>query len=187
MKAIEELGAWLDRTGTRQAAVAELIGTTGVRVTRLLAGKGTLPAAQLAALEKVTGIAELAVRLAGELPRGRRRKDAARVEPSAPPPPAAELSPDLPRRLAERLGEPEAEPLLAIMLRLATCSKSEGVRRQAAADLLDRLAGKALQRVLDTTPRPPAENAELLVLLGQIAGEAPADPLAAPPEEVARA
>jgi hypothetical protein len=72
------------------------------------------------------------------------------------------------------------------MVRLACTARSEGVRRAAAADLLDRVCGKAVQRVHDVTPKPPAENHELLVVLRQLAGETTAPALETEGKEVGR-
>lgn len=176
MRAIEKLKRWLDESGTRQAALAAEVGISQMRLSRVLSGKGSLPPAKLTAIEVATGIEGLALSLAAELPKGRARASKTPPpEPVAPPAPLEGLTEDelaaLPGAIAERLGEPIAKPLFAVLVRLATSAKSEGVRRQAADSLADRICGKALQRVLDTTPKPPAENAELLLVLRQAAGE----------------
>ncbi len=201
ISAIQQLRDWLHANGRKQVELCEATGEPKDRVCRFLKGTAGLsgPGAY-AALERLTQISGLAVRLAAEAPRRRTpgppRKQA-KTKPTEKPAvvvneaPDAEVAlevaegqqlfdPGLPARLAEAVGRPEAAALFGAMLRLAFTARSEGVRRAAASDLLDRLCGKAVQRVLDTTPRPPAENAELLLVLQQLAGDDAEKPLAPP-------
>jgi hypothetical protein len=188
MKARDELRMWLDATGRKQVEVAESIGVGKTPFHRLLFGRGTLDGSKLEMLERLTAIPGLAVRLAQEGPRAGKaglRKASAKVVRLAPagPPVADEapptmpeaFDPALPGKLAVVAGQPDAAPLFQAMLKLAFTARSEGVRRAAADSLLDRLCGKAVQKVLDLTPKPPAENAELLLVLHQLAGEAVPD------------
>ena len=195
MKAIEQLRTWMEAQGMRQVDLAGELGTTKVRVSRFLSGHGGLPAEQLAALEKLTGLPGLSARLGVEAPRprkakGRRAAPTPSVPPSAPEPPAStvpppeEISANARRFLGRVLGvatvtededdlvvtveKPLKAVVLAGMLRLALTAKGEATRQRALADLRDWAFGKPTQRVVDLTPRPPAENAELLLVLRQL-------------------
>ena len=188
----EELRHWMAAGGHQQVAVADAIGVSKVRLNRLIHGRGALSADELQRIEKLTEIPGVAARLAAEQPRHRkaserrsvRRAPAASEAVPGPLPEPSLLPPDfpeaLPRLLAEESGKPQTEPLFREMVRLACSARTEGTRQRAVADLLDRALGRAVQRVLDTTKRPPAENAELLLVLRQLQ-EAPAAP--APAEQ----
>ncbi len=184
MKAREELKAWLERSGTRQTDLARQIGTDKVRLCRLLSGRGTLEPAQLGALERVTGIAGLAIRLAAEGPRGRKRKTTPMPEAGADvSPQGGEPEGGTPLdALRALVGDvpPDVDPvgafgdrfgiaLLGGLLKLALTAKAEGTRLRALESLADRVFGKPVQRVRDETPHPPAESPELIELFESMA------------------
>jgi hypothetical protein len=190
----ERLRTWLETHGHRQAELVGLTHSNAARICRFLAGSSALPLAAYRAIEAFTEGAVKADELAAEAPStaGARRTNkqskvtrlrvadpqAAGAETSvaSEAPPIPGFPQDLPTRLAEAAGHPEAEFLFAGMLTLATSASSGAATRQRAfADLIDRLVGKAVQRVLDTTPKPPEENAELMLVLRQLE-EAPDAP-----------
>jgi transcriptional regulator with XRE-family HTH domain len=184
MKAREELKAWLKATGRKQSEIAEDSGITPVQICRLLRGDGAVAPANLQALERVTGLSGIAARLAAEQPRKRapkmprqhdkpvRRPNLASVseapEPALPLAEAAPsiefFDPSLPGLLAKAAGCPDSEPLFAAELKLAFTARSEGARQRAISDLLDRVNGRPTQKVIDLTPKPPAESPELVEL-----------------------
>ena len=204
MNARERLRTWLDSNGRRHVELVELLKVDKARLSRFLSGKGRLGTLEhYRQIEAYTGGAIKADELAAEAqPTGTRRvlarggSKAQRLPPRLPPesfpvaappePPPTQPQPEPGKpgvatafvtELAASLGHPELAPIITIELKLALSARAESVRQRAAADILDRVAGKPTQRVLDLTPKAPAENAELLLVLRQIAGEAePASP-----------
>jgi hypothetical protein len=62
------------------------------------------------------------------------------------------------------------------LLRLMVGAKSENVRLRATELLLERIDGKAVQQILDLTPKPPATDEELIGILERINLATRADP-----------
>lgn len=54
------------------------------------------------------------------------------------------------------------------LVRLMTSARSETVRLRATEALLERSDGRAIQQVVDLTPKPPAESHELLSILEKL-------------------
>jgi transcriptional regulator with XRE-family HTH domain len=170
VKAVDELKAWLEKSGQRQVDLAGTLGVSKVRLSRLLKGQGTLLPSKLAAIEELTGIDGLALRLAAELPRGRSRKETPPIPP-APLPPLDEdaFPPGYAAKLAQKIGDLDAEPLIAAKLKIAFGARTEAIRDRALSDLLDRMAGKAVQRTRDETPQAPVVDDALIQTLTKLA------------------
>jgi hypothetical protein len=60
------------------------------------------------------------------------------------------------------------------ILRLMVSARSEQVQLRAAQEILERADGKAVQAIVDLTPKPPVTNEELIAKLERLmAGDAP--------------
>lgn len=185
--AVERLRDWLESTGHKHVELVEALGIDKARVCRFLKGKAALATLdQYRKIEEFTGGAIKADDLAAEAPptgaRHRAAKPSAPAAPEPAPVPSPNLADDVLSRMAEALApdHPEVRPLIAIELRLAASARAESVRQRAAADLLDRICGKATQRVVDATPRPPVEAPELIDLFASILKPAPVVALPVP-------
>ena len=202
MDARQRLKQWLEANGKRQSELCSALLVDKARLCRFLKGSAALDLAAYRKVEAFTGGAVKADELANEVASTglrRRRSRAAKPRPvasmtasahegalaaevgtPAPAPVPLGFDAGLPKRLADASGHPELEPLFLEMLKLATSASSgPAVRQRAVADLIDRIAGKATQKIADVTVKPPAENRELLVVLEQIA--IAAKPALAPP------
>ena len=191
LPAVERLRSWLESTGHKHVELVEALGIDKARVCRFLKGKAALATLdQYRKIEEFTGGAIKADELAAEAPPTGARNRGAKPSATAPAPAAPEPAPvptpnladDVLTRMAEALApdHPEVRPLIAIELRLAASARAESVRQRAAADLLDRICGKATQRVVDATPRPPVEAPELIDLFASILKPAPVVALPVP-------
>jgi transcriptional regulator with XRE-family HTH domain len=197
----ERLRTWLDARGLKQADVCAQTGEGKMRVSRYLNGDGPLSTpASYEAIEKMTAGAVTAAELSAEAPASARRGAVLQPaeEPEAPPEQVAEAVEEL-ADLAGEIPEDERDPLAALakrhagtiaggMLKLAVSAKSEAVRLRALDSLADRGWGKPTQHVVDDTPRPPAEDSELLAVFDRLRAQmAPAVPVPAAAVEVPRA
>jgi transcriptional regulator with XRE-family HTH domain len=72
---------------------------------------------------------------------------------------------------------------LGTFVRLMVGAKSDAVKMRAAEVIVERAWGKALQALVDMTPKPPAEDRELIALFKKIAGaDGEPEPQTATPE-----
>jgi hypothetical protein len=87
--------------------------------------------------------------------------------------------------LLDRLRGPLFPVLLLASLKLVLQARGEGARQRAIDSLCDRLYGRATQRIVDATPRPPVVDAEVIAVFERLVGVTPAAlPSAAlPPKE----
>ncbi len=87
--------------------------------------------------------------------------------------------------MLDRLRGPLFPVLLLASLRLVLQARGEGARQRAIDSLSDRVYGRATQRIVDATPRPPALDAEVIAVFERLVGVMPAAlPSAAlPPKE----
>ena len=76
--------------------------------------------------------------------------------------------------LLERLRGPLLPVLILASLKLALQARGEGARQRAIDSLADRLYGRATQRIVDATPRPPATDAEVIAIFERMVGVTPA-------------
>jgi hypothetical protein len=85
--------------------------------------------------------------------------------PEAPPPRLIEEDPSVVFHNAARR---YSGVLLGQLLKLAATARSESCRLRALTESLDRLIGRPVQRVVDLTPKPPAEDHELFAIFDKL-------------------
>jgi transposase-like protein len=180
----QKILAMASARGVSQKELAQAAGVNAVKLHRWTKGAAHLTDAQIAKMVAVLQSAparvdpNLGPRPGSDLDAG---APAASGHPAAVPEgvrralevldslagPMPEDDEDALRTVARR----HTQAALGTFVRLMVGAKSDAVKMRAAEVLLERGWGKALQALLDMTPKPPAEDRELIDLFKKIAGE----------------
>ena len=187
------LREWMDQNGRKQVELREALHVDGARMCRFLRGEASLGTVDhYRAIEEWTDGAIKADELAAEAPPTGTKKTLERARREEAEPVGATIGallfdPALPGELAEAAGCPKLAPLFDAELRLAFGARTEGARQRAIADLMNRVNGLPTQKVVDLTPRPPAEASDLIALFDTILRPKTLEPVpdAPAPEEAA--
>jgi len=154
-------------TDQQLAKMAELLKAAPTRVDPALAQEAT--AAQVGTFQPVPAGAVQAGSIPpgpaspGAVPEGVRRALEVLEHLAGPMPVADEQS-------LQALARQHAQAAIGTFVRLMVGAKSDSVKAHSAAMILERAFGRPVQAVIDLTPKPPAEDHELMAVFRKIGG-----------------